>query len=258
LKVDEFREKGHLDILDQLQSDPNIRARLSLMDVLGIGPKMAQCLVEKDHIMSVKDLAKAYKDGRIKLTRMQILGLKYFDKLNERIPRKEVTTYIQKITKVLKKHLKEIKIIPAGSYRRGKPTSGDIDIILTVPEIKNQSDFNKYPDMFDQIIAYLIKEKMMLEVVNQSGNAMMGITPTFRHVDIKLSPTNLVPFFLLYFGSGVDFARNIRQRAKEKGYKLTEWGLQNAKSGRYIMNRASSEEEIFKKLDEPYIKPIDR
>lgn len=59
------------------------------------------------------------------------MGLKYYDEFLERIPRDEVT----EIEGVVKDHawrlVPGLSIETCGSYRRGKATCGDVDILLT-------------------------------------------------------------------------------------------------------------------------------
>ena len=55
-----------------------------------------------------------------------------------------------------------------------------------------------------------------------------------RHIDILLTPIESYYPALLYFGSGVDESRRIRQISKDKGYKLNEYELLHIQSGRKI------------------------
>lgn len=257
LKIDEILATDDLKLLRDLKKDKNIMARIELQKVMGIGPKLSKKLVEKDKIMSVRQLDNAYKKGKIDLTHMQIIGLKYFNKLTSKIPRSEITQYKNKFENTLKKKFPDINVHMAGSYRRGKNVSGDIDMILVSPKIKTKYELDK-SYIFDDIIHYLMKNKLIIEVVNRSKNGIMGITSTKRHIDIKMAPYNLLPFYLLYFGSGEAYSREIRQKAKNKGWRLSEWGIYNSKSNKVIMNKAKNEKNIFDKLGVKYIRPENR
>ncbi len=257
LKVDEILKTKKLKLLEELKKNKNIIARLELQKVMGIGPKLSRKLVEKNHIMSVKQLQETYKKGKIELTHMQITGLKYFNKLTAKIPRNEITKYKNKFEKFLDKQFSDVQLHMAGSYRRGKSTSGDIDMILVSSKIKTKYDLDK-SYIFDDIIDQLMKDKLIIEIINRSKNGIMAITDTHRHIDIKMAPYNLLPFFLLYFGSGETYSREIRQKAKDQGYRLSEWGLYDVKSNKIVLNKATSEEEIFNKLGIKYLKPMNR
>ena len=66
---------------------------------------------------------------------MQKIGLKYHEDFLERIPRDEVTLLSDKVTQavasIFKSTASKINIVTAGSYRRGRETCGDIDILIT-------------------------------------------------------------------------------------------------------------------------------
>ena len=80
---------------------------------------------------TIEDLKNVDKKDEI-LTPQQIVGLKYFEDLSQRIPRKEMKLWeqmVNRITKKLSKKTDDILISElAGSFRRKKSSSGDIDI----------------------------------------------------------------------------------------------------------------------------------
>lgn len=254
LKIDEIINTGKLKLLEDMKKDKTIKAKFELQKVMGIGPKLSKILVDKG-ITNIKQLEKAHKKGDIELTHMQQIGLKYFDTLNTKIPRNEITMYKNNIEKNLKQKFPNVEVHMAGSYRKGKTLSGDIDIILTTSKIKTKYELSK-SNIFDDILAFLIEKKLIIEIINKSSNNFMGITNTKRHIDIKMTPFNLLPFYQLYFGSGESFSRDIRQKVKDQGYKLSEFGIY--KGNKIVMNKAKNEKEIFNKLGIKYIKPENR
>lgn len=98
--------------------------------VWGIGPKLALKLY-KQGIRSIDDLRK----NQHLLTDIQKIGLKYYEDIKDRIPREEVTLIHEKIRTVayslIPKGAEILKVDACGSYRRGKMTCGDIDILIT-------------------------------------------------------------------------------------------------------------------------------
>ena len=107
-----------------------------LESVVGIGPAIALELYNKG-IKSVKKLIKMVEDDEIEVNDKILLGLKYYGKFEGNIPRKEITNIYKIFTDVIKKLNKNLdenkKYIfeICGSYRREKPTSGDIDILIS-------------------------------------------------------------------------------------------------------------------------------
>jgi DNA polymerase/3'-5' exonuclease PolX len=75
----------------------------------------------------------------------------------------------------------------------------------------------------------------------------------YRKMDIAFVKKKHLYFYLLYFGSGVDFSKKIRAIASKKGYKLNEKGL--FKNDKRINFNPKSEEDIFKYLGVDYVKP---
>ena len=76
------------------------------------------------------------------------------------------------------------------------------------------------------------------------------------HVDIRITKEKYLPYYLLYFGSGVNFSRTIRLKAKEKGYKLDQYGLY--KNGKNINYYPKTEKEIFDFLGINYVEVKNR
>lgn len=254
IKIDEILSTGKLKLLEDMKKDRTIKSRFELQKVIGIGPKLSKKLIDLG-IHNIKDLKKAHQRGDVKLTHMQIIGLKYYDTLTTKIPRNEITLYKNRLAKFLYKEFPDVQIHMAGSYRRGHKNSGDIDIILTTPQIETKNDlFNS--NIFREIVEKLLDKRLIIDIINQSSYNFMGITDTERQIDIKFSPHNLLPFYLIYFGSGESFSKKIRQSAKNSGYKLSEWGVY--KGNKIVMNQAKNEREIFDRLGLKFVKVENR
>ncbi len=71
----------------------------------------------------------------------------------------------------------------------------------------------------------------------------------FRHIDLHMVKDQEVPFHILYFSSGEQFSRMIRQKAKEQGYKLNDKGL--FKNGKKV--NVKTEKNVFNKLNIKWI-----
>jgi DNA polymerase (family 10) len=75
-------------------------------------------------------------------------------------------------------------------------------------------------------------------------------------VDVRLLPRKSYGAGLLYFTGNKNYNIYLRRIAIEKGYKLNEYGLFDRKTGKMISGK--SEEEIFKKLGQRYLRPEER
>ncbi len=172
--------------------------------------------------------------------------LKHYESVRERIPRDAI--FIFEI--VLKYFIRtrfgsESKIVIAGSYRRGKETSGDVDVLV--------GDANY---SLKELVDFLVQKRVIVEVLSlgdKKAHCIAGCPGNFLHpfrMDIQYSndPASWASM-LLYFSSGVHINRWMRLEAANKGYKLSEYGLTKGSK----MIPTPSEERIFEILEIPYI-----
>ena len=254
-KIEEIIDTGRLKLLDDLSKSSKLEEHEELQDVLGIGPKMANKLIKKG-IKSIDDLKKASVQSKIELTKMQKLGLKFYRDLSYKIDRKEVRQYKNEYTKLLKKEFPTLKIHLAGSYHTGKTKMKDIDMIVTIDSVIRKTQGERE---FKKIIEILKKNKLisgMLTFGKREAIIISKLERYNRHIDLRLVPKKYLPFYMLFFGSGVEFSKEIRLLAKKQGYKLTQWGLMDLKTHKYF--DLKTERDIFKKLGIKYVKPADR
>jgi len=119
---------GHSGRLEALKSDPKLQVLQLLQSVHGIGPAIAEKLYAQG-VRTLDDLR-----ARGSLTAQQALSLRYYDELAEKIPRAEVAEFEQRIRAVLKTIDPRLRMEVCGSYRRGKATCGDIDVLVSHPD----------------------------------------------------------------------------------------------------------------------------
>ena len=114
-KFNEFVETGTLRVLERAKGNP----AYLFAKIYGIGPKKAKELVEKNGITTIAQL-EARQDEV--LNRVQKLGIKYFEAIEQRIPRAEIDQYQLALTEVMDKLGRpnaQFKIV--GSYRGVRP-----------------------------------------------------------------------------------------------------------------------------------------
>ena len=143
----------------------------------------------------------------------------------------------RKIISLLKPYCKKIQI--AGSIRRGEKNPGDIDIIL-IP--KNKSNLENFLSK---------KGKKIQGGEKESTWKIEGVqVELYYTVPEKWGATWLA--YASMRGSGI----GLRIVARLKGFKLTQHGLFNRKTGRRIAGK--TEKEIYRALGRPYKKPEER
>jgi DNA polymerase beta len=262
-KVQEILDTGKLKKLDKYLSDPQIVALNTISKVHGVGPKAAQKWVEEG-VRTLDDLRKQ------KLTHQQQVGVKHFDDIQKRIPRAEMDEHVKLVKGVIKKINPDITINCCGSYRRGRPDSGDIDILITHPNFVKQQKTDPLK-ILTKVVNELKKKNYLIDELANGVHQYMGICRLpqeegeeelrcARRIDIKLFPTDgYYPALLHFTGSG-EHNRQLSCIAINKGFKLGEYSLcpmgVTGMPGEPI--NLTSEQEIFEMLGVPYKTPEQR
>ncbi|KAF9374636.1 hypothetical protein BGX21_004076, partial [Mortierella sp. AD011] len=214
------------------------------------------------------------------LTKNQISGLRYYEDLQKRIPRTEVEEIAAVVDKAAKALHPEIQSQVTGSYRRGKPDCGDIDIVVARPNI---DDGDALFDIMEHILNELTNQGFLVdhlswpswseEMENQPKHfKYMGICKLpgdgkiHRHIDILVVPWIHHGAALLYFTGNDICNRSMRLYASKRGMRLSDKGLfadvirgpkrQRVNQGRWVAGR--TEREIFEYLGIDYLEPYER
>ena len=122
---------GHIQAVEDVKADPVLKILQEFYDVWGVGAKTAR---ELYYDKGFKDLDDIIELGWQSLTRVQQIGVKYYDEFLLKIPRSEVESIAATIS-VHAKRLTDcnLQTILVGGYRRGKSESGDVDVVLSHP-----------------------------------------------------------------------------------------------------------------------------
>lgn len=264
-KIDEIIKTGKLKQYNNIKNKININSLLKkeknkndLLKVFGIGNQKIKNL-KKININTVNKLKNAVKSKKVDLTQQQLLGLKYYDKMEHCINRATIINITDKLRTILNnitnnnKNKNKIEITNAGSFRAGKPYSGDIDLIAHTKNINTK--------IINKIIDKLINEKIIIDIFSRGNKkiiCIINIDNKFYQMDMLFTSSIYLPWYLLYFGSSRDFSKKIRLYASQKGYKLNEKGLFDKITGKKIKLNVKKEEDIFKFLKIKYIKPENR
>ena len=218
LKIEEILETGRLDKLEGIQSNPHANLMTMFGSVWGIGPSKAEELIRKG-FLSIEDLRNR---GMSELSAQQKIGLRYHEDLKLRIPREEVS----RIEDVVRTHLfqcfprtsnadggdNDLELVTCGSYRRGKPTCGDVDILIRTKEnLPPTVLLNTLVKELHQV-GFLADDYALPSTKEDERKASyMGIcrlcpaeSHLFRHIDVKVYIASEFPFALLYF-TGSDY-----------------------------------------------------
>jgi DNA polymerase/3'-5' exonuclease PolX len=154
---------------------------------------------------------------------------------------------------------KEFEMVVVGSYRRGLPTSGDFDVMITsrtLSELVAASHFQQFIDL-------LAEEGYLRGEFARGEHKFMGVCrlprhQTHRHVDLLLCKPEEYWYTILYFTGSDVFNVSMRRHALTKGYSLSEHGLKRVRDGVPVPPAMNSEKDIFDFLGLAYVEPTSR
>ena len=248
-KIKELIETGKMTAVERALNDPQFSLQKKLGKLYGVGP------VKINELMSnISTFEELYERPEL-LNEKQKIGLKYYDDMNMRIPMSEGKKHYKIIDTIFKKVYKDIEFELVGSYRRQNKDMGDIDIL-----IKNRDDLN-----IKKLVSELTAGGYIIETLASGKSKFMGLcklSPELpaRRIDILIADPSYYYFALLYFTGSYSFNIYMRKVALEKGWSLSEYGIKNNDTKKFIdtADIIKSEEDIFKYLAIPYVPPNKR
>ncbi len=255
-KIDEIFETGGLRAAAEAAAAVPISVYDDLLKIHGVGPVKAKKLVEGEGVKSIEDLrAKVAANPKI-LDKAQTIGLKYYEDFNERIPRQEMDLHAAALEAASSARMK-IEIV--GSYRRGQPSSGDIDCLVNFPRLRSEASIL---EEFAAYVAHLQETGYITDILALGPHKCMAVCTIagsghHRRLDLLVTPNDEWAYAILYFTGSDRFNVAMRAHALERGWSLNEKGLTRV-SGSGTTPIAKSEKDIFKFLGLKYIEPTDR
>ena len=276
-KIAEILKTGTLEEYETHREE--LEAIEQLSQINGIGSVTAKNLYDKYNLKTVDMLVDAVASGRVKLTKAQASGLKYYSDIRQRIPRAEIDQFNQIFKEIIQTIDVNLRHLVVGSYRRGQPDSGDIDVLFYHPALITKTDTNR-SEILEQILNKM-NERHMVDTLLSSGlNKIMLIahlpsvttsagakakagastsqSQTSRRVDFLLTPLESFATASLYFTGSKDFNVVSRNRAIRLGYRLNEYGLFTNQGGELTRIPVYSEADVFKLLGLHWLEPSQR
>lgn len=205
---------------------------IEMLALEGIGPKTVRTLWKKLQIETLDDLEKAARGHRIRALKgfgekkekgfIKAVAIARQHRSERRMTRLEADLVIEEVRRVMREGTYEV----AGSYRRGKSTIGDIDIV-TVDTLSSLN--RRLPQIADEML--------------DEGEKKTSFRCQGSRVDIRYTPRSTWGSMFLYLTGSKAFNIRLREIALEKGWRLNEYGIRDLSSG--TVHEFSREEEIF-------------
>jgi DNA polymerase IV len=124
----QWKDSGYLQAVRDFEGDSELQVVRQFYDIWGVGATTAREFYDRGW----RDLDDVVEYGWDRLTRVQQIGVKFYEEFQSRVPRSEV----EHIADTVYKHAVRVRdtgieCVLVGSYRRGSEDSGDVDIILS-------------------------------------------------------------------------------------------------------------------------------
>ncbi|XP_036026772.1 DNA polymerase lambda isoform X2 [Onychomys torridus] len=262
-KILEILESGHLRKLDHISDSVPVLELFS--NIWGAGTKTAQMWYHQGfrNLEDIRSLSS--------LTAQQAIGLKHYDDFLDRMPREEAAEIEQTVRLSAQAFNPGLLCVACGSYRRGKLTCGDVDVLITHPDGRShQGIFGRLLDSLRQ--QGFLTDDLVSQEENGQQQKYLGVCrlpgPGQRHrrLDIIVVPYCEFACALLYFTGSAHFNRSMRALAKTKGMSLSEHALstavvrnsQGVKVGPGRVLPTPTEKDVFRLLGLPYREPPER
>lgn len=246
-KIREIVTTGTLQEYEKLttQVPPGL---VEILQVPGIGPKTARLLHEERGIDSIGKLEAAARAGSLRglpgikaKTEENILrGIEMRKRASGRMPLALALPLSEEIITRLRQVKGVGRIQCAGSVRRMKETVGDIDILAI------SSAPARVMDAF--VAVPLVQRVLAKGDTKSSVMTRQGI-----QVDVRVVEPEAYGAALAYFTGSKTHNIRLRDMARKKGLKLSEYGIFEERTGKRIGGR--EEEEIYEILGLPVIPP---
>ena len=249
-KILEYLSTGRIAVHQKLRKQVPT-GLLELLDVNGIGPTTLRFLHESLGVDDRVGLAEAIQSG--KLEGQKGFGEKKIENIRRALKmQKEMRdrmllwdalgvadTLLEKVRAL--KGVRQAEV--AGSLRRMKETIGDLDLILVAAPTDRKSvvrSFLKLPEVSRVIAAGDTKASVIL------------IDPSVQ-VDIRIVSAMEFGSAWLYFTGSKEHNIHLRGLAKERGWKINEYGLFDVSNGERLAGE--TEAGIYERLGLSYVEP---
>ncbi|MBU9721188.1 MULTISPECIES: DNA polymerase/3'-5' exonuclease PolX [Bacillaceae] len=248
--IEELVKTGVSSLLNELK-DELPEGLIPLLKLPGLGGKKIGKLYRELNVVDVQSLRKACEEKKVQVlpgfgekTEEKILAaLDVFGKRPERLTIAQVIPVAELIQDRLKEMKGIIRFQLAGSFRRGRETVKDLDFILSTKDPVSVGE---------QIIAM-----ENIREVSGHGETKISLELQFDDlivpVDFRMVKDSEFTTTLHHFTGSKDHNVFMRQRAKESGQKISEYGVEIEETGEIVT--FDTEAAFFNHFGLAYIPP---
>jgi len=248
-KIKEILATGHAAALDKLHTE--VPASLeTLLKIPGLGPKRVKALYLDLHIKTLAQLDAAARSGRVrelpgfgeKIEQRILDTIATHPTVGQRTLRIVARQYAEPLVAYLKAVNGVDDVVVAGSYRRGKETVGDLDILATT---RGESPVMERFVHYDDIEQVVSKGPTRATVVLRGG----------LQVDLRVVEQHCFGAALHYFTGSKAHNIQVRRLGQQRGLKINEYGVFRIEEGGELHIGGETEASVFRSVGLPFIPP---
>ncbi|MFP4174735.1 MAG: DNA polymerase/3'-5' exonuclease PolX [Halobacteriales archaeon] len=243
-KIQEFRETGRVEELDELRDEVPVDIE-ALTRVEGVGPKTVGKLYDAIGVTDLDELEEAARKGRVRnvegfgeKTEENILdGIPFARQAGKRKPLGKSLPRARELVERVKEAEAVERAVAGGSVRRRKETTGDIDIVVVSTDREATADAVADWDV---------------ELV-QKGDRKTSFRRDGEDVDLHLVEEDEFGSALQYFTGSKKHNVKTRDVAIGEGLKLNEYGVWENETDERVAGK--TEEGVYDALGMEYVPP---
>ena len=255
-KLDELAATGRLAFHERLRAEvpPSL---VELLEIPGVGPRTVKLLHEQRGIETLDDLRRAAEAGHLRDLRgmserseAAILdGIAQLERRQQRLHLGEAERLVGLLVSELREAPAVRSIVPAGSFRRGRETVGDLDLLAATDDPGALVDRFVHLGSVDRVLG---------------GGPHKAAVRLFEgpQVDLMIMPPGEEGSYLVHFTGSKEHNVRLRSRARDRGWSLSEKGYARlGEDGEPLEGAAAelrtfaTEAEVYRFLDLPWIAP---
>jgi len=251
-KISEYVQTGALEYFEKLQAEfPE--TIFELFEIPGLGGKKVKALYEQLGIRTIAELEVAAKDGRV--AELAGFGAKTATNLIQAIERRrkhsgrfllsDAKIWSDELVEHFQGHPDVSQISPGGSFRRGRETIGDLDILIAT----------KQPE---RIIEHFLQFEPIDRVLARGETKASVLLKCGIQADLRVVANHEFPFALGYFTGSKEHNVVLRGRALQNGWTLNEYRLAPEPGSKKVpkpIPEIQTEADLYRALGLAYVPP---
>jgi DNA polymerase (family 10) len=238
--ISEVLDTGQSKTLEELRESLPKGVR-DLMELEGVGPKLAMRLNQELGVASIDDLEKAAKEGRVrelkgfgpKKEANILVSIDAYRSRQTRFLLGAILPVVDQLTKYMRESDAVLKVEVAGSARRRKETIGDLDVLAS----------SMKPE---EVTQRFITMPPVIRVVSHGTTRSTVVLEGQIQVDLRVVAPEEYGSALQYFTGSKEHNVKLRTIGVKKGFKLNEYGLFDRDTDRRVAGE--DEEGIYRAL----------